>query len=125
MTDTRLGTPDWRDQAACRFDPDTWFDKRSETFAKEICDTVCPVQEQCLVYALAHGEDFGIRAGLTPDELKALPGFTRADSTSVFAPETDERHIARFIRADRNRNRHTPDPLADLDHPVDRKTPEQ
>jgi WhiB family redox-sensing transcriptional regulator len=125
MTDTRLGTPDWRDQAECRFDPDTWFDKRSETFAKEVCDTVCRVQEQCLVYALAHGEDFGIRAGLTPNELKALPGFVRANSTSEFAPEADERHLARFDRADRNRNRRTPDPLADLDHPADRKTPEQ
>ncbi|WIE81064.1 WhiB family transcriptional regulator [Curtobacterium sp. MCSS17_016] len=123
MSATRLAAPDWRDQAECRFDPDTWFDKRSETFAKEICDTVCRVQEQCLVYALAHGEDFGIRAGLTPSELKALPGFVRAGTTSEYVPESDERHLARFSSAARNRK--TPDPLADLDHPADRKTPEQ
>ncbi len=124
MTATRLATPDWRDQAECRFDPDTWFDKKSETFAKEICDTVCPVQEQCLAYALAHGEDFGVRAGLTPDELKDLPGFVHADSATSYAPEPDERHLAKYSRRDRNR-RIIPDPLADLDHPADRKTPEQ
>ncbi|MGW8431425.1 WhiB family transcriptional regulator [Curtobacterium citreum] len=124
MTDTRLAAPDWRDQAECRFDPDLWFDKRSETFAKEVCDTVCPVQEQCLVFALANGDDFGIRAGLTPAELQALPGFVHAGTTSEFAPEPDERHLARYARRDRS-TRPTTDPLADLDHPADRKTPEQ
>lgn len=126
MTATRLAAADWRDQAECRFDPDTWFDKRSEPFAKEICDTVCPVQEQCLIYALAHGEDFGVRAGLNPAELKAHPGFIHADSASEYVPEADDRRLARYAAIDRKRRgTPTPDSLAELDHPADRKTPEQ
>ncbi|WIB65457.1 WhiB family transcriptional regulator [Curtobacterium sp. MCBD17_040] len=121
MTAGTANDRDWREQAECRFDPDMWFETASEDVAKEICNTVCTVREQCLAYALGNGEQFGVHGGHTAAELAELPGFARAASTQAFAPEPDASRFARYARIDRRAARTSADPLAELAHPADRK----
>lgn len=68
----------WADRAACRDeDPELFFpqryDSRQADTAKAVCAR-CLVSAECLTDALApdnrHTE--GIRAGLTPDEVRTL-----------------------------------------------------
>lgn len=69
----------WRLQAACRTeDPETFFGtsrgeagRRETETAKAICRR-CPVQPQCLSWALATGQPWGIYGGHTEDERRAL-----------------------------------------------------
>lgn len=64
----RLGA--WAEEGACREhpDPDIWFptskdeDHPDTRRAKAICRR-CPVQADCLRYALEAGEEFGIWGG--------------------------------------------------------------
>jgi hypothetical protein len=56
----------WKAQAACRGkDPELWFPQQGDVAreAKAICAT-CPVQTECLNYAVTAAEDFGIWGGL-------------------------------------------------------------
>jgi WhiB family redox-sensing transcriptional regulator len=70
---------DWRERAACRNeDPELWFPTGTDgpallqiVEAKAVC-VACPVVTQCLTYALQHGLDDGIWAGLTPEERREL-----------------------------------------------------
>src|SRR5512134_3514757 len=60
----------WQDQANCLgVDPDLFFPERgaSTREAKEVCRG-CVVQEDCLEYALANGEKFGIWGGMSESE---------------------------------------------------------
>lgn len=65
----------WRDRAACRdSDPDLFFPAGSTgpaleeiRAAKALCAT-CPVQDQCLAFALETNQDAGIWGGLSEDE---------------------------------------------------------
>ena len=75
----------WQRQGACRgysYVADIWYpetlDERERRHvavaarhAKLICST-CDVSDQCLEYAIAHHESYGIWGGLTPDERKTL-----------------------------------------------------
>lgn len=75
----------WMNEAACAgLDPPIFFDRayddgnparsRRESglqYARSICAR-CPVQSDCLEYALANRERFGIWAGTTPPERAAL-----------------------------------------------------
>lgn len=69
----------WRDDAACRgADPDLFFPigtagpvRRQIDEAKRICRT-CPVQPQCLAWALENGITNGVWAGTTEDERRAI-----------------------------------------------------
>jgi WhiB family redox-sensing transcriptional regulator len=64
----------WQDQANCLgVDPDLFFPERgaSTREAKEVCRG-CEVREQCLEYALANGEKFGIWGGLSERERRRL-----------------------------------------------------
>lgn len=87
---------DWRPRAACRgLDPDTFFvsddvenraeRREREAAAKAVCAR-CPVVEECLAYALAAGERYGIWGGLNADERRALkrrsPGDAAAERVS-------------------------------------------
>lgn len=67
----------WRDDALCaQISPEPWFPpKGSQALdAKAVCAT-CPVQEQCLEFALNDPTiHVGIWAGRTPRELKRLRG---------------------------------------------------
>ena len=60
----------WMLEAKCLdADPEAFFPEKggSTREAKRIC-AICPVREECLDYALAHDERFGIWGGLSERE---------------------------------------------------------
>ena len=64
----------WQDQANCMgVDPDLFFPERgaSTKEAKGVCRG-CVVREDCLEYALANGEKFGIWGGLSERERRRI-----------------------------------------------------
>ncbi|MDQ2725527.1 MAG: WhiB family transcriptional regulator [Acidimicrobiales bacterium] len=66
--------PVWQRRANCMgVDPDLFFPERgaSTREAKEVCRG-CVVQEDCLEYALANGEKFGIWGGLSERERRRI-----------------------------------------------------
>jgi len=69
------GDPDrWQVHAACRgMDPDLWFPQRgtSQAEAKAVC-AICPVRSECLEYAIANRERYGIFGGLNEGERRGL-----------------------------------------------------
>ena len=74
----------WRDSAACRDDPDpdAWFaearDKTRLGHALAVC-RVCPVRAQCLEFALARRQQYGVWGGLTEDERNRPRAASRRD----------------------------------------------
>ncbi len=66
--------PEWQEQALCaQTDPEAFFPEKggSTREAKRIC-TGCEVRTECLEYALAHDERFGIWGGLSERERRRL-----------------------------------------------------
>jgi WhiB family redox-sensing transcriptional regulator len=66
--------PLWQTEAACRgLDPDLFFPVRdaSATEAKAVCAT-CPVAAECLEFALANGEHFGIWGGVPERQRRTM-----------------------------------------------------
>ncbi|MEP6695453.1 MAG: WhiB family transcriptional regulator [Pseudonocardiales bacterium] len=66
--------PEWQEQALCaQTDPEAFFPEKggSTREAKRIC-TGCEVRAECLEYALAHDERFGIWGGLSERERRRL-----------------------------------------------------
>jgi WhiB family redox-sensing transcriptional regulator len=64
----------WQDRALCaQTDPEAFFPEKggSTREAKRIC-LGCEVKDQCLDYALAHDERFGIWGGLSERERRRL-----------------------------------------------------
>ena len=64
----------WQDRASCLgMDPDLFFPERgaSTREAKAIC-AACPVRIDCLEFALAHGEKFGIWGGMSERERRRI-----------------------------------------------------
>jgi WhiB family redox-sensing transcriptional regulator len=64
----------WQTQANCMgVDPDLFFPERgaSTREAKEVCRG-CVVREDCLEFALANGEKFGIWGGMSERERRRL-----------------------------------------------------
>ncbi len=71
LDDERTG---WQAQANCMgVDPDLFFPERggSTREAKEVCRG-CVVREDCLEYALANGEKFGIWGGMSERERRRV-----------------------------------------------------
>lgn len=65
---------DWQDRGLCsQTDPEAFFPEKggSTQEAKRIC-SACDVRAECLEYALAHGERFGIWGGLSERERRRL-----------------------------------------------------
>ena len=65
---------DWQERALCaQTDPEAFFPEKggSTREAKRICQ-VCEVKADCLEYALAHDERFGIWGGLSERERRKL-----------------------------------------------------
>ena len=65
---------DWQTRANCMgVDPDLFFPERgaSTREAKAVCRG-CEVRGECLEYALAHGEKFGIWGGLSERERRRV-----------------------------------------------------
>ncbi len=64
----------WQDRALCaQTDPEAFFPEKggSTREAKKIC-LGCEVRSECLEYALAHDERFGIWGGLSERERRRL-----------------------------------------------------
>jgi hypothetical protein len=62
---------DWREQALCATvaDPDAWYaDAGPDRDAAVATCVRCPVQENCLDWAMDHGEQYGVWAGMTPED---------------------------------------------------------
>lgn len=70
-----LAWEEWMQKSDCReVDPELFFPSKGENtgaFAKQICRR-CPVQADCLAYALKHHEPFGIWGGLSYVERRGL-----------------------------------------------------
>lgn len=65
---------EWQERALCaQTDPESFFPEKggSTREAKKIC-TGCEVRAECLEYALAHDERFGIWGGLSERERRKL-----------------------------------------------------
>ena len=65
---------DWQERALCaQTDPEAFFPEKggSTREAKRIC-LGCEVKDECLEYALAHDERFGIWGGLSERERRRL-----------------------------------------------------
>lgn len=65
---------EWQDRALCaQTDPEAFFPEKggSTREAKKIC-LGCEVRSECLEYALAHDERFGIWGGLSERERRRL-----------------------------------------------------
>lgn len=65
---------DWRDYAACaEADPEAWFPEKggSTREAKRVC-AGCFVRQQCLEYALASDQGFGVWGGKSERERRRL-----------------------------------------------------
>lgn len=74
---------DWQERAGCMTaDPDLFFPERGSPgdSAKRVCVN-CEVRLECLEYALANGERYGIWGGLTERERTRL----RRQASSLFA----------------------------------------
>jgi WhiB family transcriptional regulator, redox-sensing transcriptional regulator len=64
----------WQERALCaQTDPESFFPEKggSTREAKRVC-TGCDVKSECLMYALAHDERFGIWGGLSERERRRL-----------------------------------------------------
>lgn len=65
---------EWQERALCaQTDPEAFFPEKggSTREAKRICQS-CEVRDECLEYALAHDERFGIWGGLSERERRRL-----------------------------------------------------
>ena len=67
----------WLERAACRGDDlSVWFARnrtqKATTRVLARCMTECPVQEECLVHALAQPETYGMWGGFSEQELFAI-----------------------------------------------------
>lgn len=64
----------WQTDALCaQTDPEAFFPEKggSTRDAKRVCEA-CPVRSECLDYAMAHDEKFGIWGGLSERERRRL-----------------------------------------------------
>jgi WhiB family transcriptional regulator, redox-sensing transcriptional regulator len=69
-----IAQPDWQERALCaQTDPEAFFPEKggSTREAKRICAS-CEVRADCLEYALAFDERFGIWGGLSERERRRL-----------------------------------------------------
>ena len=86
-------SPYWRDQAACRHcSPELFFPAGTTgaavheiAAAKAVC-AACPVQSQCLRFALRTGQAYGIWGGTTEDERVSLRRLARERRTAAPLP---------------------------------------
>jgi WhiB family transcriptional regulator, redox-sensing transcriptional regulator len=79
----------WREDVACRdTDPDLFFPigttgaaLRQMEQAQQIC-RACPVQVQCLTWALENAVTDGVWGGTTPDERRVIRSLSRRTTNS-------------------------------------------
>lgn len=69
-----FASPAFMDLGSCRgMDPDIFFPDRGDSLApaKEIC-VECIVKDECLEYAVEHGERFGVWGGTSERERRRI-----------------------------------------------------
>jgi WhiB family transcriptional regulator, redox-sensing transcriptional regulator len=74
LSDTKEGALSWQERALCaQTDPEAFFPEKggSTREAKKVCLS-CEVRGECLEYALANDERFGIWGGLSERERRRL-----------------------------------------------------
>jgi WhiB family redox-sensing transcriptional regulator len=74
LMDAEDGELSWQERALCaQTDPEAFFPEKggSTREAKKVCVS-CEVRSECLEYALAHDERFGIWGGLSERERRRL-----------------------------------------------------
>ncbi len=96
--------PPWKEDAACRgTDPDVFFPSRGEDLvvARAVC-AGCPVRGECLDFALAHNEKFGVWGGLSERERRRV---RRGRREMAHGPDEEANTAARYreIHDDRQR----------------------
>lgn len=93
----------WKTQAVCaQIDPELWFPdlERQGAYAKSICKT-CPVQVECLNYAIANEEENGIWGGIdftirkTPTKEKDDYRFESEDARTVFVSTSEFKRLTK------------------------------
>lgn len=84
------GLPDWFAQARClgHDDAEYFFAPRQEDqlVAKRICAS-CPVRAECLAYALANNEEYGVWGGKDEDERRIIKREARRQAALHAATE--------------------------------------
>lgn len=83
-----LAPADWTELAACQYtDPEAFFPLKgdSATPARIICHR-CPVITQCLRWALATAEPYGVLGGQSEQQRRALAAVIRAWVVEVGLP---------------------------------------
>lgn len=79
---------DWTELAACQYtDPEAFFPLKGESAnpARNICHR-CPVITQCLRWALATSEPYGVLGGQSEQQRRALAAVIRAWAVEVGLP---------------------------------------
>jgi len=83
-------SPEWMTGGVCaQVDPELWFPEKggSTQQAKALC-ACCPVRPECLAYALAHDERFGVWGGASErDRRRMKRTTTRPQGVLVRAPD--------------------------------------
>jgi len=96
----------WTDQALCaQTDPEAFFPEKggSSREAKRVC-RACPVRAECLEYALAFDERFGIWGGLSERERRRLKR-QRGGMGTLPAPAQARDIAARYVPGRNGRER--------------------
>lgn len=95
---------EWMQQAACTGLTDLFYAEESDgdttavvAEAKNICNNYCPVKKECLDFAMATNEQFGVWGGTSPKDrrkLRKLTGKQIAPQTGlVWNPETENYEV--------------------------------
>jgi WhiB family redox-sensing transcriptional regulator len=93
------GAEEWRDRGLCaQTDPKAFFpDKGGSTReAKKIC-LGCEVRAECLDYALAHDERFGIWGGLSERERRKLKRGENVTPTMGTGPQRRDDRTGKLL----------------------------
>lgn len=93
---TEEHAPDWRDQALCaQTDPAVFYPEKGESPrpAKRVCRG-CAVRPECLEYALANDEKFGVWGGTSDLDRRKIRKPTAARERAEAAAEQDEERPA-------------------------------
>ncbi len=91
-----LSPPAWMTDAACaQVDPELFYPEKGDTgrVAKQVC-AACPVRAECLAFALARGERFGVWGGESARVRRALLA-ARGEQP---ARDGGARHLQRDVR---------------------------
>ena len=83
----------WQDRALCaQTDPEAFFPEKggSTREAKKVCRG-CEVRAECLEFALAHDERFGIWGGMSERERRQLKRKDPGERDTILAAEKKER----------------------------------